>query len=126
MPPGTFTLTLLSNFFLIPIIAHADVPVPEDKVSPAPLSNILALISFFEMILTISKFILFGKAGCFQPTDQLFLDQNYLHLHPLLIQREGFQCSTQLTVIFFSKSKNNSFTSVLSLKISLLYRNFIS
>tara|TARA_B100000674_G_scaffold141206_1_gene110898 strand:+ start:354 stop:686 length:333 start_codon:yes stop_codon:yes gene_type:complete len=72
-PPGTFTFTLLfNNFFLIPIIAHADVPVPEDKVSPAPLSNILALISFFEMIFTISKFILLGKAGLFSTKGPIF------------------------------------------------------
>ena len=64
---------LSNNFFLIPIIAHAEVPVPEDKVSPAPLSNILALISFFEMILTISKYIQFGKAGLFSTNGPIVL-----------------------------------------------------
>ena len=59
-PPSKITSTLSStNPLYLLALAEAVLPVPDDKVSPAPLSNILALILSLDIILTISKLILF-------------------------------------------------------------------
>ena len=48
-PPLSSTKTLLSNHpFFIPQITEAQAPVPQDNVSPTPLSHTLTLIFFLS------------------------------------------------------------------------------